>query len=316
MGLKGWFGNLLKKAIKTIAVAVASYIHPAVGLAFGGAITDWIDTQLSGSFWMNGPAMRSGLSEQQNEAKAQQLLIWVENNITEEWIKKVFFVLTSKNGNPNYYKSDLFRKNINSVLLVLEALRLYYKGNMSKSKSFDFDPDDIIENSTFETKSDLFLVLQQSLRHSYEKAMKDAGIPIYLKTLYGFRGHDYRLVGKTPENINFDFVAFSDIALYAFSPNQQITITYKDFSTATASENAQVPNTPSPAQSSEETKGEINIPGINPIQQEIPGVAQFNKPATTAVTNQNVKTAGLWIGGLIVGGWLWKKFINQKPQKK
>lgn len=303
MQLKGWFGKLLKGAIKAIAVTIASAIHPALGLALGTTINNTINNWLDGDFWQirqSQPQVSLNANIQPvtytiKDPAELELYSWLKTKITDHWINNFFSSIKSEQED---YLSDTFREKINKIILRLEVLRLYYKGlsNVSfATKSFDINVDQILDNADIKGKSDLFLIIQNAIRQSYENALTEAGKTVFVKQVNAFKANKYSIGNYTPEPINFNFSAQSNIDVYVFNQSQNVTINYTDStSTSTLNQQAVLPNTPN--------SNEV----VNQLET-----------ATTATTiNQTVKTAGLWIGGLIAGGWLWSKIFNYKPQNK
>jgi len=259
--LNGFFGSLLKTVIKGVVASIALSVGgPIFGSAaaygFNRLMNNWTEDSdfwnvgsKSGSIQPNQPG-QSQLGN--NEAKNKEIAEWIESKLNENWRQNFFVSLSSQN--PNFYKTDVFRVNLNKTLLKLEALRLFYKGQtavtslqpIGKKSGFvnENELDQALENAVIKNKADIFYIISLVLRNNYERMMKEAGQPLFVKKLKNFKANDYAIV-HTPEFISFDFKAKTDVYLYVASANENANVKYKDGMTAsTANSPAESPNTP------------------------------------------------------------------------
>ncbi len=316
MALQGFFGKIFKKVVTAIGTAiggpVGGYVantlfsigeslingNPIEGNTFNPFVNEGNifgqRTAQKGTFTIKPEILNPDQTQEAESIKQENLKNWFETKITESWINWFFKEISLNGKSDNAVIQDWYRKNINTILLRIETLRLYYKGleNKTAQKGVIQSVDELIKNEEVKSKAQFFKLLGLTVRNSYEKAVKeDFNKSLYTKTLVNFKANNFPLKNKQPEAVNFDFQASSSIDLYVFNQNENVTITYKDGTKATTQGSGITPDTPVPT--TIETEGEDNS-------------STTEEFSTTNLSNQT-KNAGLWIGGLLVGGWVAKK---------
>lgn len=274
-GLNGFWD-----VFKTVVVAVGGYF----GGPFGAYVTSIAFEGISS--WVSGNEFDTGVFDpfsKSNQSQAE-LMNW-HDVIFAPWIKIEAQKMKTVGININ---TANYRQKINTLLLKLEALRLYYKSKEVSGKSFGVSEEQL---NAAKSKAEIIDIYIKAISQAYRKTLSDNNV-IASRTKITFKAHQAQF--NAPETLNWNALTATTES-YIFTEKNQQAIPSIDYNGLIVGASSSSSN-----------------PSFTNIDQRLPD--STNQDSSEQVVSQ--ANLSKWFAGIIVAIGIGSYYTRKSKTKK